>query len=217
MADTLLDFLFTPRPGLQHAGFAVAAGTVTNGIDGIGEGRVQVKIPSRPSFEPWARLSVLGGAASRGFMWIPQEGDEVLVAFTENDVTSAYVLGGLWSTLKRPPGILPSKKVIKTGLEKGFGHEIEFDDLAQSITITTSTHQRIKLDVNTIELSNFAGTLSISLNNESQTITLTAASKIEMKSEAIEMTAVDVSINAGRFNLASAGACTIAGLPIKLN
>ena len=221
MTDALLDFLFSPRSSSQTSHFAVAAGIVTNNIDLLGEGRVQVRIPSRPSFEPWARLQVVGGADSRGFMWIPQLKDEVLVAFAENDLTSAYILGGLWSILKRPPSADPisalSKKVIKTGLTAALGHEIELDDAQQSVTITTSTKQRIKLDPTTIELSNIAGTVSISLDNVTQTITLTAAKKIEMKSLSIELTAAKVNVSAGTLNLDSKGPCVVSGLPIKLN
>ena len=221
MTDALLDFLVSPRSGGQTGDFAVAAGIVTNNIDLVAEGRVQVRIPSRPSFEPWARLQVLGGAGSRGFMWVPQRGDEVLVAFAENDLSGAYVLGGLWSTLKRPPSADPvsaiTKKVIKTGLTAALGHEIELDDAKQSVTITTSTKQRIKLDPTTIELSNIAGTVSISLDNATQTITLTAAKKIEMKSLSIDLTAAKVNVSAGTLNLNLKGPCVVKGLPIKLN
>jgi uncharacterized protein involved in type VI secretion and phage assembly len=221
MTDALLDFLFSPRSSSQTSHFAVAAGIVTNNIDLLGEGRVQVRIPSPPSVETWTRLQVVGGAYSRGFMWIPQLKDEVLVAFAENDLTSAYILGGLWSILKRPPSADPisalSKKVIKTGLTAALGHEIELDDAQQSVTITTSTKQRIKLDPTTIELSNIAGTVSISLDNTTQTITLTAAKKIEMKSLSIELTAAKVNVSAGTLNLDSKGPCVVSGLPIKLN
>ena len=44
------------------------------------EGRVQVRIPSIPAMEPWARVPSLGGGSGRGFVWIPQIDDEVLVA-----------------------------------------------------------------------------------------------------------------------------------------
>lgn len=221
MTDALLDFLFTPKPSAQSGRFAVAAGIIQNNLDLIGEGRVQVRIPSRPSFEPWARLQVVGGAGSRGFMWIPQRGDEVLVAFAENDLSSAYVLGGLWSTLKRPPAVVATdvltKKIIKTGLTAALGHEIELDDAEQSITITTSTKQRIKLDPTTIEMSNVAGTVTVSLDNATQTITLTAAKKIKLESLSIELKAAKVDISAGTLSVDSKGPCIVTGKPIKLN
>src|SRR5262245_60907966 len=128
MADALLDKLTNSETGQPISGFAIAPGVVTNNIDLIGEGRVQVRISTRPSFEPWARLSSVGGSSGRGFMWVPQIDDEVLVAFAENDTSSAYVLGGLWSSRKSPPLSLPndtlSKRVIKTGLTEKLGHEI---------------------------------------------------------------------------------------------
>src|SRR5262245_24855420 len=128
MTDALIDNLAQSGNENRRADFAIAPGIVTNNIDLIGEGRVRVKISSRPAFEPWARLPTLGGSASRGFLWVPQIGDEVLVAFAEGDLSSTYVLGGLWSTVKRPPATLPSdfisKKVIKTGLTETLGHEI---------------------------------------------------------------------------------------------
>src|SRR5580700_921014 len=103
MPEALIDNLTNPETGQHTSGFAIAPGVVTNNIDLIGQGRVQVKIPTRPSFEPWARLPSVGGSGGRGFMWVPQIGDEVLVAFADNDTSSAYILGGLWSILNLPP------------------------------------------------------------------------------------------------------------------
>ena len=156
----------------------------------MGEGRVQVKIPSIPAFEPWARVTTLGGGSGRGFAWIPQIDDEVLVAFAQNDVRAAYVLGGLWSTVDRPPitrrPAFLVKRVIKTGLASGVGHEVEFDDALQSITITTTTRSRRSRSIRcTIKLENAVGSLSIALDNETQTISITAAAKIELKAAQI--------------------------------
>lgn len=54
MPDALLDKLSNSETGQPTGGFAIAPGVVTNNVDAIGEGRVQVKVPTRPSFEPWA-------------------------------------------------------------------------------------------------------------------------------------------------------------------
>ena len=64
MEDELLTRLESIEMARHPPGFAVAPGIVTNNLDLIGEGRVQVKIPSLPSFEPWARVSSVGGAMS---------------------------------------------------------------------------------------------------------------------------------------------------------
>ena len=221
MPEALIDNLTNPETGQHTSGFAIAPGVVTNNIDLIGQGRVQVKIPTRPSFEPWARLPSVGGSGGRGFMWVPQIGDEVLVAFADNDTSSAYILGGLWSILNLPPLLLPtdtlSKRVIKTGLTEALGHKLEFDDALQSVTITTSTDQKISMDPLSIKLTNLAGTVSITLDNAEEAISITALNKIEMNSIQISMTATTIDMSAAKVSITSAGPCSVQGLPIQLN
>ena len=221
MGEALLDNLTKPGEGQFVTGFAIAPGIVTNNLDFLGQGRIQVKIPSRPSFEPWARVSSVGASDSRGFVWMPQIDDEVLVAFSENDLSSAYILGGLWSTMNRPPLTAPTdfliKKVIKTGLTASLGHEIEFDDAEQSITITTSTKQKVTLDPTKIEMTNLAGTVTITMDNVSQAVKITAVNKIEMKTATFEVTAAKIDLTAAEMSITSTGPFSVTGLPIKLN
>jgi uncharacterized protein involved in type VI secretion and phage assembly len=221
MGEALLDNFMELLSGPESEGFAIAPGVVTNNFDLIGQGRVQVKIPSRPAFEPWARVSAVGGSASRGFLWIPQMGDEVLVAFAEGDLSSSYILGGLWSTMNRPPISAPTdvltKKVIKTGLTEALGHEIDMDDAKQSVTITTSTKQKITLDPTKIELTNLAGTLTVKLDNKTQAVTISAANKIVLEAIAIEMKATSIDMKAAKVSITTTGPCSVTGLPIKLN
>ena len=101
-------------------GFGIAPATVTGNLNILGEGSVQVHIPAFPDVDPWARVVSVGAGAGRGFMWIPQIDDEVLVAFNQNDPRDCYVIGGLWSTLNRPPAFIPTdfltKRILQTGL-----------------------------------------------------------------------------------------------------
>lgn len=221
MDDALFERLEKLGPDSLPDGFAIAPGIVTNNLDAIAEGRVQVRIPSMPSIEPWARVPAIGGGDGRGFLWIPQVNDEVLVAFAQNDPSGAYVLGGLWSTRDRPPLTLPTdflrKRVIKTGLAGGLGHEVEFDDALQSITITSSTKQKITIDPLKIKIENTAGTLSITLDNAKQTVAVESALKIALKATQISIEGVQVDIKGNIVNIQSAGPCSVQGLPIKLN
>jgi len=221
MDDALFERLEKLGPESLPDGFAIAPGIVTNNLDAIAEGRVQVRVPSIPSFEPWARVPAIGGGSGRGLVWIPQIDDEVLVAFAQNDPSGAYVLGGLWSTRDRPPLTLPTdflvKRVIKTGLAGGLGHEVEFDDALQSITITSSTKQKITIDPLKIKIENTAGTLSITLDNATQTVEVQSALKIALKATQISIEGVQVDIKGSIVNIQSAGPCSVQGLPIKLN
>jgi len=224
MANEFLEWIAGTRQqgnGAGGRGYSISPGIVTNNLDLIAEGRVQVRIPSLPAFEPWARLAAVGGGSSRGLLWVPQIDDEVLVAFSQNDERDAYVLGGLWSTLSRPPLTLPTdfliKRVIKTGLAGGLGHEVEFDDALQSVTVTTSTRQKITIDPLKIELQNTAGTLTIKMDNTSQTVSITAATKIELTATQISIKGAQIELKGGKIDIQSGGPCTVMGLPVKIN
>jgi uncharacterized protein involved in type VI secretion and phage assembly len=201
-------------------GYSISPGIVTNNLDLLGEGRVQVRIPSLPAFEPWARLSAIGAGSSRGFVWVPELEDEVLVAFSQNDERDAYILGGLWSTLDRPPLTLPTdfliKRVIKTGKAGGIGHEVEFDDLLQSITITSSTQQKVTIDPTMIELSTTGGTVSLKLDLVAQTVSITAPKKIALTSAEISLQGAKVEIEGGSVSI-KAGECSIQGALVRIN
>jgi uncharacterized protein involved in type VI secretion and phage assembly len=216
------DFLEWVTGTERETGYSITPGIVTNNFDLIGEGRVQVRLPARPAYDVWARLVGVGGGSSRGFLWVPQKDDEVLVAFNQNDERDAYILGGLWSTLDRPPLTLPTdfliKRVIKTGMDGGPGHEIEFDDALQSITITSSTEQKIKIDPLAIELSNTAGTLTIKMDNSSQTISITSALNLELKGTNVKIEGLaQVELKGAIVNVQATGPCSIQGLPVKIN
>lgn len=147
--------------------YSIAPGVVTQIFDSLAEGRVEVRIPSC-RFVAFARLVGAGGGMGKGFLWVPQVKDEVLVAFNQADPRDAYIIGGVWSTFQRPPLIDPvqplMKRVIQTGVIPGIGHKIEFDDLLQSITIKTPLEDKVAIGPGKVEISTAAGLLSIKLN-----------------------------------------------------
>lgn len=222
MSNPWLEHLLGVDAKPDGGGLTISTATVTNALDLIAEGRVQVKVHARPSFEPWARLVAVGGASGRGFLWVPKNDDEVLVAFAQDDLSTAFVLGGLWSTSNHPPVSNPlefaTKRVLQTGVTSGMGHTVEFDDLKQSITITTSTKQSIKLDPTSIELKNTAGTVSVKLDNKSQEIALEAVASIKLKALSIELDATDISITGkASVSIGSQGDVAVNGTFVRLN
>jgi len=197
------------------------SGVVVNNCDLLTQGKVLVRIPSLEE-EVWARVSSTGAGSSRGIMYIPQPDDEVVVAFLNDDPGDAVVVGGAWNTRDQTPTESPTdlltKRVIRTGLSGGTGHEVEFDDALQSITITSSTSQRIVIDPGKIEIRNMAGTLKITLDNAEQSISIQAANAIELKAQQIKLSASKVDIEGtASVGLKSAGDCTIQGLKVSIN
>jgi uncharacterized protein involved in type VI secretion and phage assembly len=200
----------------------VVTGTVINNCDLIRQGKVLVRVPSR-NLETWARLTTIGGGPGAGFQYVPRIDDEVVIAMNASDPDDAYVLGGVWSTSDAPPVANPleatSKRVIKTGLKAGVGHTVEFDDAKQSIKIESSTKQQVTIDPKKIELTNTAGTLSITLDNTSQKVTIKgvnvtveAAAKLELKGRV-----VDVVSDPGPLKISGSSLTAITGKPVKLN
>jgi phage baseplate assembly protein gpV len=185
-----------PERPAAGGGSAIATGTVVDNFDLLSAGKVLVSLPAID--------------------------EEVLVAMIEGSPADAYVLGGLWSAHDKPPVTdpleAPAKRVLRTGLTSGTGHEVEFDDLEQSITITTSTKQKIAIEPEKIEIANTAGTLTITLDNATQTVTVSGV-KVEIEAQAeLTLKGTRVSIEATAELSASAqGDCSISGLPGRIN
>jgi phage baseplate assembly protein gpV len=211
----------------KGGGFGIAPGIVEDNFNLLSEGRVQVKIPSHPEFKPFARIVGLGGGSGRGFLWAPQVGDEVLVAFNQNDHRDAYILGGLWCMINRPPATLPTdfitKRVIKTGIKDSpLAHTIEIDDALQSIKITTSTEQEITLDPKKIEISTTKGVHTITLNivNVPPSIEISTLGDITLSAPTgkITLDALELEMSGEvSTSLSSEGVVTVQGLSIELN
>lgn len=79
----------------------VTVGIVTNVNYTGGEvkpGHVRVKLPfiGERIETGWARIMSQGGGKNRGIAFVPEVGDEVLVAFEHGDLNRPYVLGTVW-------------------------------------------------------------------------------------------------------------------------
>jgi uncharacterized protein involved in type VI secretion and phage assembly len=219
MSNTVLA-LDQERSGRQgtRSGYSIAPGVVTNNLDTLGQGRVVVRIPIIGA-EVWARLVGVGAGSDRGFLFVPQIQDEVLVAFNQDDHNDAYVLGGLWNLVQnRIPQTTGAeaivKRTLKTGLAGGIGHTLEFNDLLQSITISTSTEQKITIDPLKIELQNTAGTLKITMDNTQQKITI-AGPQIEIGGG----TTLSIKLNATKIEIGSGStvSTSVKGKVVRIN
>src|SRR6188768_1210682 len=51
----------------------------------------------------WARVATMMAGQNRGTFFLPEVGDEVLVAFERGDLRMPYVIGALWNSKDRPP------------------------------------------------------------------------------------------------------------------
>jgi phage baseplate assembly protein gpV len=102
-------------------------------------GRVQVQLPFIDSLDlsPWARVATMMAGPLHCTYFVPNPGDEVLVAFEQGDVNAPYVIGSLWSAFAPPPlpSPVPQMRLIKTLA----GNQIMFTEVPPSILIQVQT------------------------------------------------------------------------------
>jgi uncharacterized protein involved in type VI secretion and phage assembly len=193
----------------------VVVGVVTNTQDPAGMARVKVKFPWLSDLEEsfWARLATPMAGKERGFYFMPEVEDEVLIAFEHGDVRFPYVLGALWNGQDKPPETNGDGKNNMRSIKSRSGHVIRLDD--------TDGKERI-------EIVDKSGKNSVVFDTEKNTITITSekditlsaargtikldAQKIEMKSSA------ETKIEAGAgMEVKATAAMNIKGATVNIN
>jgi len=193
----------------------VVVGVVTNNQDPEGLGRVKVKFPwlSNKEESYWARVAAPMAGKERGFYFLPEVEDEVLIAFEHGDARFPYVLGALWHGKDKPPEINKDGKNDVRLIKSRSGHVIRLDDTsgAEKIEIIDeSGNNRIVIDAvnNKIEITSDK---DITLSAAKGTIKLNAQ-KIEIHSSA------DTKIEAGAgMDVKAANVMNVKGSMVNIN
>jgi uncharacterized protein involved in type VI secretion and phage assembly len=168
------DFIATPweeytlaqQPQPQRMSGVVPA-RVVNHNDPRGMGRLQIKYDWMEESETaWARMTTPSAGGGRGFMFMPEIGDEVLVAFEHGDPERPYIVGALWNGVDGAPRegfweeeglaavggneVQVPKDVARNDIKRivtKSGHRIQLVDVQgkESIVISTPGGQIIQL------------------------------------------------------------------------
>ena len=104
----------------------VVTGQVVSMDDPDQMGRVQVSFPylGGQNQSYWAPVATLMAGGGRGAWFMPEVGDEVLVAFNKDDVAHPHIIGFLWNGQDSPPSTDRHLRVIRSFN----GHEIRLYD-----------------------------------------------------------------------------------------
>ena len=106
-------------------------GLVTRSNDPLNIGRVKVRYPWMHDDEEshWARVVQPYAGNERGLFFIPEVGDEVILAFELGDIHQPLVVGCTWNGEDEPPepGDPDGSNHHKV-IETRFGHKLHFDD-----------------------------------------------------------------------------------------
>lgn len=93
------------------------------------QGIVKVKLVRREdNMELECRMCQPMAGNNYGFYFMPEVGDEVLVAFIQGDMRLPVILGGLYNGLDKPPAEHPKLRRIQSVN----GHRISFYDATES-------------------------------------------------------------------------------------
>ena len=143
----------------------VATGIVRDIRDPENLGRVKVDFPWRTddsagvsvtdgddrAHSYWARVATLFAGAGRGSFFIPEVGDEVLVAFEHGDPGRPIVIGSLWNSEDTPPETMDGEGNNHVrAIHSRSGHVIRFGDdsegQAAKIEIVSQGGHQLTLD-----------------------------------------------------------------------
>src|SRR5262249_33723824 len=118
----------TVEAGGHAKGVAVAV--VRENKDDSGMARVKVSYPwhEQPQQSYWARATTPIAAKQRGLDFLPEVGDEVLVAFDRGDIRFPYVLGALWNGVDASAQNNQDGKNDIREVRTRKGHKLTFDD-----------------------------------------------------------------------------------------
>jgi uncharacterized protein involved in type VI secretion and phage assembly len=133
--------LLPPVHGLQIGVVTALAG------DPDSHQRIQVRLPliNAGGEGMWLRLASQDAGSSRGAVWRPEIGDEVVVGFVNDDPRNGVVLGGLHSSANTAP-IPPDDKNHEKGWVTRSNMKLVFNDDDKKVVIETPAGKRLTFD-----------------------------------------------------------------------
>lgn len=195
----------------------IAVGIVSDNEDPEGMGRVKLTFPWRAAEDEsnWARIAQPMTGADRGTWFLPEVGDEVLVAFEGEELAHPYVLGSLWNGQDSPPESNDGNNDVKSVTSRE-SHTLTFDDADDGgIEIETNAGHKITLDDSsgseTITIEDTSGSNVIEFDGTAQELSIEAGAKLSIDAPQVELSAD------GNMKLDASGVLTLKGALIQLN
>jgi uncharacterized protein involved in type VI secretion and phage assembly len=173
--------------------YGVMIGVVAKNYDKDMPGRVCVTVPTRDKDAnelQWVRMAWPSGGSKWGHYFLPEIGDQVLLAFENGNIEKPYVIGSVLKDRDRFLGQSVDKDNTVKRIVTRNGSELKFEDNREGegekdrITLSTakSTHS-LKLDNENglIELTDKKGENSVKIRTTDGTMTVKAKSRITIE------------------------------------
>jgi len=179
-----------PEPEVEMPIAEPQMARVTRNDDKFGHGRVQVQMnwQTEKMSTDWLRVMAPDGGSSdqvksnRGFVFIPEVGDHVLVGFRHGDPNRPYVMGSLFNGTTGAGG--GKENITKTIVTRS-GHTLAFNDMENGnwgITLKDAKGNVFHMDTKGSSI-NITAPQTITLN--ATNIMLNASNKIGLQSSSV--------------------------------
>jgi hypothetical protein len=215
MIEKVIEQIEQSVEGVSKKIQGVVTARVINNLDPLMLGRVQVQLQAIYCLDlmPWCRVATPMAGPLHGSYFIPNPGDEVLVAFEHGDANAPYVIGSLWNAMAPPPmpSPLPQMRVLRTPL----GNEIRFMEVPPSIIISIGP-QTARIIMSPVGIQVIFGLNLITMAADGITIAADKTIKL-VAGTSVSINAPTITVNGGTIALQASGAVTAMAPSIKLN
>lgn len=179
-------------------------GIVVDNKDPQKLGRVKVKLATiSDEASHWAPISSLGAGKDRGWFFLPEIDDEVLVMFAHGELSRPVVIGALWNGVDAPPDTNGGGNERRM-IHSRSGHQVVFDDDGDKILFKDGGGVgSVEITGDSITITASEGDVQIQspagqLNVKAADIKLTASSDVTLKADgAMKISGSDVKVLGG--------------------
>ena len=194
----------------------VVAGQVSALAASDPAGQVKVIFPHLGGVESgWCPVVTPMAGPGRGFVFLPEVGDQVLVALESGDASRGFVLGGIWSGTQNPPkgDGNPAANNLRFVRSRS-GHQVVLDDTqgAERIEVVDKDgSRRVVIDSAGGKIQIVCDSGDIEVTASSGTVTIKASGTLDLEGQTVTVkSSGDLTVQAG-------GTLTLQGTTVNIN
>lgn len=177
--------------------YGLYPGVAENVVDPENRGRITVLLPwISDTYETrFASVAQVYAGDGYGAVWLPEQGDQVVVAFMKGQLSRPVVLGSIYAKARKPTEGRTDNEDPKVFRTKG-GHYLLMEDKQGK----------------RIELVDLTGKNSVVIDSEANSVTVKAEGSLTLDAGS------DVTISAGgSLTITASGEVSVTGTTINLN
>lgn len=199
--------------------YGVYEAIVTGNNDPSKEGRAQVRFPwfDEQMTTEWCRVQQFYAGNDYGAFFVPEVGDEVLVAFIQGDMHFPVILGGLYNGKDKSPSARASDKDQKMIRTKG-KHEILLDDTQGDEHVRIKTKAGHEITLNDVSGSEKITIVDSKAKNRFEIDTAANSITVQSNGGKLVLKANEIEISAdSTLKVQAGGQMTIKGATVNIN